>query len=273
MKDSYGRTINYLRVSVTDRCNLRCGYCVPATPVCQRERGFLPLPQEQILPYEEIADVVRVACEMGITKVRITGGEPLVRRDVVRLVKMLAAMPEISDLAMSTNGMLLAEHARALAEAGLQRVNVSLDTLNAKNYRRITGGGELQRVLDGIAAARAAGLNPVKLNCVVAASADEPDAQSVARYAREQGLEARFIRRMNLRSGTFSVVEGGSGGDCVRCNRLRLSCAGVVRPCLFSDLGFSVREFGARGAIERAVQAKPRCGTACSLSSVGTIGG
>jgi len=128
-------------------------------------------------------------------------------------------------------------------------------------------------VLDGIAAARDAGLKPIKLNCVVASSADEPDARGVAEYARAEGLEARFIRQMDLREGKFTVVQGGSGGDCANCNRLRLSCSGIVRPCLFSDLGFSVREFGARGAIERAVQAKPRCGTPCRLSAIGAIGG
>jgi GTP 3',8-cyclase len=266
MKDSFGRTIDYLRVSVTDRCNLQCQYCCPPG-------GFSPLPPEQILSYEEIADVVKTACEMGVTKVRITGGEPLMRRNVTALVAMLAAIPGIKDLCMTTNGILLAEHARALVDAGLQRVNISLDSIDPDGYRRLTHGGDLQRALDGIAAARSAGLNPVKLNCVVVESADEPDAQGVARYAREQGLEARFIRRMNLQTGSFSVVKGGSGGDCCKCNRLRLSCSGFVRPCLFSDLGFNVRELGARTALERAVQAKPPCGSACSLDSVGTIGG
>jgi GTP 3',8-cyclase len=273
MKDAFGRDITYLRVSVTDRCNLRCQYCMPATPVCRRTHTFTTLPHEKILPYEEMADVVRVACEMGITKVRITGGEPLVRRNVVRLVALVSNIPQIRDLAMSTNGTLLADHARPLADAGLQRVNVSLDTMDPKAYRRITDGGELQSVLDGIAAARAAGLKPIRLNCVVAQSASEPDARGVADYARAEGLEVRFIRRMNPREGTFAVVQGGSGGDCPNCNRLRLSCSGIVRPCLFSDLGFSVREFGARGAIEHAVQAKPRCGAPCNLSTIGAIGG
>ncbi|MCY3023747.1 MAG: radical SAM protein [Planctomycetota bacterium] len=265
MKDGFGRTINYLRVSVTDRCNLRCQYCLPQEGISWLEPG-------QLLSYEEIAGVVRVGSEMGISKVRITGGEPLVRRNIVSLVVMLAATPGINDLSLSTNGVLLAQHARELTAAGLQRVNVSLDTLDPAVYRRITGG-ELEQALAGIAAARSAGLNPVNLNCVVTESSDEPDARSVAQFAREQGLVVRFIRRMSLRAGTFSIVENGSGGDCPRCNRLRLSCAGVVRPCLFSDLGFSVREYGARGALERAVQAKPRRGAPCNLSTIGAIGG
>jgi cyclic pyranopterin phosphate synthase len=285
MKDCFGRTINYLRVSVTDRCNLRCEYCRPALePQMNTDEhryetnglatgdascSFVP---SDVLSYEEIAEVVRAAGGMGVNKVRLTGGEPLVRRELPALVALLAAIPAIRDLSMTTNGILLAGHARALARAGLQRVNVSLDTVDPESFRRLTGG-ELRRVLDGIAAAQAAGLNPVKLNCVVAHSWDEPDARGVARFAGENGLEVRFIRRMDLRAGTFSVVQGGSGGDCPRCNRLRLSCTGLVRPCLFSDLGFSVREFGARGALERAVQAKPRCGKSCSLASVGAIGG
>lgn len=266
MKDSFGRAITYLRVSVTDRCNLRCQYCRPV-------EGLTFLPPGEVLSYEDIAAVVRAACELGVSKVRITGGEPLVRRDLPELVKLLAALPGVRDLSLTTNGILLAEQAQALVAAGLQRVNVSLDAVDAAAYRRITNGGDVGRVLKGIAVARTAGLNPVKLNCVIAAAREEPDAQSVARYAREEGLEVRFIRRMNLRSGVYSVVEGGSGGDCARCNRLRLSCAGLVRPCLFSDLGFSVRDLGARGALEAAIRAKPRCGTASSLSSVGEIGG
>jgi len=285
MKDCFGRTISYLRVSVTDRCNLRCEYCRPALEPqmnadgrrYEEDGGHLDgascfFAAADILSYEEIAQVVRVASEMGINKVRLTGGEPLVRRELPLLVALLAAIPGIRDLSMTTNGILLAGQAHALARAGLQRVNVSLDTVDPASFRRLTGG-ELRAVLDGIAAAQAAGLRPVKLNCVVARSTDEPDARGVARFARENGLEVRFIRRMDLRAGTFSVVAGGSGGDCPRCNRLRLSCTGLVRPCLFSDLGFSVREFGARGALERAVRAKPRCGKSCSLASIGAIGG
>ncbi|HEY3321803.1 MAG TPA: radical SAM protein [Planctomycetota bacterium] len=266
MIDAFGRAITYLRISITDRCNLRCEYCMPP-------QGVPLVAHEDILSYEEIAEVARVAVSMGIEKIRVTGGEPLARRHIERLVALLAAIPGVRDLAMTTNGILLAENAAALKKAGLMRVNVSLDTLNPRRFAQLTRGGELQRVLDGIAAAQAAGLSPIKLNCVMASSREEPDARSVADFGRKEGLEVRYIRRMNLREGRFSIVEGGSGGDCARCNRLRLSCTGVVRPCLFSELGFSVRELGARAALEQALASKPRCGMSSDLSTLKSIGG
>jgi cyclic pyranopterin phosphate synthase len=166
----------------------------------------------------------------------------------------------------------LAEFAQPLADAGLQRVNVSLDALDPERYAELTRGGDVRAVLEGIRAARAAGLTPIKLNCVVRNSPDESDARAVAAYGVEEGLEVRFIRRMNLAIGDFSVVIGGTGGDCSMCNRLRLTCDGMVRPCLFSDLGFSVRELGPREAIRRALLHKPKCGTT-SEAMFHTIGG
>ena len=253
MFDSFDRRIDYLRVSVTDKCNLRCVYCMP-------EEGVPTLRHEDVLSFEEIRDVVETAVAMGVTKVRVTGGEPLVRRDVVTLVGLLGGIDGIRDYAMSTNGIMLADHAQRLAEAGLHRVNVSLDAVDPERYVAITRGGDVRRVLAGIDAALAAGLTPVKINCVVRRAPNEADAQAVTKYAAPLGLEVRYIRRMNLSAGDFSVVIGGAGGDCPRCNRLRLTCDGTVRPCLFSDLGFSVRELGAREAIERAVAAKPASG-------------
>lgn len=254
MFDRFDRRIDYLRVSVTDRCNLRCAYCMP-------EAGIPLLPREAILSFEEIRDVVETAVGMGVTKVRLTGGEPLIRADVVTLVSMIAEIRGIRDLAMSTNGVLLADHADALARAGLQRVNISLDALDPERYAVITRGGDVRRVIEGIHAALAAGLRPVKLNCVVHQSPEEPDARQVAQFAEENGAEVRFIRRMSLASGEFYGVVGGAGGDCKRCNRLRLSCDGMVRPCLFGDVAFSVRELGPREAIRRAVEHKPASGS------------
>jgi len=189
------------------------------------------------------------------------------------LVAMLAKVEGIEDLAMSTNGILLGDYADALAAAGLHRVNVSLDSMEPQRYAEITGGGDLQRVLAGINAARQAGLVPIKLNCVVTESSAEPDALAVARFARENGLEARFIHMMDLATGRFSVVEGGAGGDCPRCNRVRLSSDGMVRPCLFSDLTFSVRELGAAGALEQAILEKPAAGKPCTHNWMHGIGG
>mgnify|MGYP005837513887 CR=1 FL=1 len=266
MIDRFGRTIDYLRISVTDRCNLRCSYCMP-------QEGVPLLRHEDVLRFEEIGEVVRVGAGMGVRKVRITGGEPLVRRGIEILVRMLAEIPGIRDLAMTTNGVLLAQRADALAEAGLGRVNVSLDAIDPARYAAVTRGGDVRQALAGIEAARRAGLLPVKLNCVVGASCDPRDAQDVARYARDQGLEVRFIRQMDLAAGSFSVVEGGSGGDCPRCNRLRLTSDGQVRPCLFSNLGFSVRELGAAEALRRAVELKPPAGLACTNHRMHAIGG
>jgi GTP 3',8-cyclase len=266
MIDRFGRKIDYLRISVTDRCNLRCTYCMPP-------EGVPLVPHDDILRFEEIAEVARAAAELGITRLRVTGGEPLVRRGVVNLVRMLAATPGIAELTMTTNGILLAEMAENLRAAGLGRVNVSLDAVDPARYAAITHGGDVRQVLGGIAAARRAGLVPLKLNCVVAQSSAEPDARAVARFAAAEGLEARYIRRMDLAAGRFAVVAGGAGGDCPRCNRLRLSSDGCIRPCLFSNLAFPVRELGAAEALRRAVMAKPQTGSACTDRAIHVIGG
>ncbi len=266
MVDSFGREITYLRISVTDRCNLRCTYCMPP-------EGIKLLRHQDILSFEEIVEVARAAVEMGVTKVRVTGGEPLVRRGVEALVEMLSRVAGIEDLCMTTNGTLLAGRAQALADAGLHRVNISLDATDPDRFAGITGGGDVASVLAGIDSARGAGLRPIKLNCVVRESSDEPDARDVARFARERNLDVRFIRRMEFEAGKFSVVEGGSGGDCEHCNRLRLSSDGFIRPCLFSDIEFSVRDLGPRQALEQAVRHKPESGLHCTNNLMSRIGG
>lgn len=266
MLDRFNRKITYLRISVTDRCNLRCSYCMP----CE---DFVMLSHDDILSFDEIVEVVRRGAEMGIDKVRLTGGEPLVRRDVVKLVGMIAAVPGIKDLAMTSNGILLGKFARQLAEAGLNRINISLDTMNPARFKILTLGGDLSMVLSGIEAAVKAGLNPVKLNCVVKESASEPDALAVKQYGEDNGLEVRFIHQMNLEEGEFSVVEGGEGGNCRRCNRLRLTANGMIKPCLFSDISFDVRKLGAREALQSAVAVKPERGTVCSQNKFYNIGG
>ncbi len=266
MYDKFERKINYLRVSVTDRCNLRCSYCMPPG-------GIKLLPQREILSFAEITEVVRVAVSKGVDKVRITGGEPLVRRDIVKLVGMIGRIEGINDLSMTTNGVLLEQFAADLSAAGLMRVNVSLDTVDPVKFSEITNGGDLDAVLRGIKAAVSAGLTPVKLNCVVKESKEDPDPVAVDRFAGENGLEVRFIRLMDLESGEFSVVEGGEGGDCIQCNRLRLTASGMINPCLFSDLQFSVRELGAETAIREAIANKPQCGSLNSQNKFYNIGG
>lgn len=266
MFDSFNRKINYLRVSVTDRCNLRCVYCMPA-------EGIQLLSHHDILTFDEIIEVVKEAVEMGVTKVRITGGEPLVRRGITRLVEMIARVPGIGDLSMTTNGILLAEFAKELKEAGLQRVNISLDTMDPEKFREITRGGDIVNVFEGIDAALEAGLLPVKLNCVVEHSSREENAVQVKAYAIQKGLQARFIRQMDLATGQYSVVEGGEGGHCAMCNRLRLTANGMVKPCLFNTIGFSVREHGAKNVLRMAVANKPECGTVNHSGVFYVIGG
>lgn len=266
MLDRFGREINYLRISVTDRCNLRCYYCIP-----KGEVEFFP--EERLISNGEIVRIARIAAELGIVKIRLTGGEPLLRKNIVELVGELARIDGINDLSMSTNGTLLKKFARPLADAGLMRVNVSLDTTDAKRYAEITGFDRLHDVIEGLDAAEKAGLLPIKLNCVVKKSSSEADAQMVAKFAKERGFEVRFIRQMNLAAGKFWIVEGGTGGDCAICNRLRLTADGYIKPCLFSDIAFSVKELGAKNAILKAIAEKPKTGTKSLNCSFFNIGG
>ncbi|MFO7977737.1 MAG: radical SAM protein [Bacteroidales bacterium] len=266
MYDRFNRKINYLRISVTDRCNLRCRYCMP-------EEGVGYIAHKDILSFEEIREVVQAAVSMGVDKVRLTGGEPLVRKDIVELVRMIAAVPGIKDLSMTTNAISLERFAKPLAAAGLHRVNISLDTTDPEKFSAITRGGDIHKVYAGIKAARDAGLNPIKINCVIKASTHEPDAMAVKDYCQQHGLQVRFIREMDLETGHFGIVEGGSGGDCLQCNRLRLTSNGMIKPCLFSDVEYSVRKLGIRQSLELALGAKPEKGSVNLNNFFHNIGG
>jgi GTP 3',8-cyclase len=266
MQDRFDRHIDYLRISVTDRCNLRCAYCMPA-------EGIPLLRHEDILSFDEITEVARIAVEMGVRKIRLTGGEPLVRRGITDLVKMIASIEGIEDLSMTTNGVMLDKFAIPLKEAGLQRINVSLDTLDPVKYKKITRGGELENVLTGLKAAKAAGLMPIKINCVTGEMNDENDAKMIKRFGEESGFNVRFIRQMDLAAGEFYLVDGGDGGNCSVCNRLRLTSNGIIKPCLFNARGYNVRELGAKKAILRAVDNKPGCGTFNPEEEFSRIGG
>ena len=266
MFDSYSRSINYLRVSITDRCNLRCVYCMP-------EDGIRLINHEEIISYEEILEVIREGIRLGITKVRITGGEPLVRKGVVSLVGMIAQLEAITDFGMTTNGILLEKFAADLSKAGLSRVNISLDTINPEKYRQITRGGEIEKVFSGIHAAREAGISPIKINCVVKNSSREPDALEVRNFCRQNGLEVRFIHEMDLDTGCFMLVEGGDGGNCENCNRLRLTANGMIKPCLFTNLEYSIRELGIKEALLRAINTKPEKGKVNNRNLFHNIGG
>ena len=265
MYDLFNRSINYLRVSITDRCNLRCTYCMP-------EEGINLMNHADIISYEEIIEVIKVGIDLGITKVRITGGEPLVRKGVVNFVGMISNLNGINDFGLTTNGTLLEQFADDLAKAGLHRINISLDTIDAEKYRKITRGGEIECVFSGIKATQKAGI-PIKINCVVKKSSQEPDALAVRDFCKQNGLEVRFIHEMDLDTGCFTLVEGGNGGDCRNCNRLRLTANGMIKPCLFTNLQYSIRELGIKEAMLKAIQTKPEKGTVNNRDLFHNIGG
>jgi len=273
MQDQYGREIRDLRISLTDRCNLRCVYCMPEEMVFK--------PREELLTDDEILTVVRAAAELGVRKIRLTGGEPTVRPNLTDLVRRVAAVPGIQDLAMTTNGIRLAALAQPLADAGLRRVNVSLDSLDAEKFRKITRWGNLQDVLDGLEAVQAAGMLPIKLNAVVVRGFNENDVVPLARLTLTHDWAVRFIEMMPFGSvagfqqsayvpsaetmakiadalgplhaldvtghdpartyrvdgapGTLGFISSVSQPFCAQCGRLRLTAEGKLRLCLLRD--------------------------------------
>jgi cyclic pyranopterin phosphate synthase len=294
MFDAYGRRISYLRISVTDRCNLRCVYCMP-------ERGVPWQPRQAILSYEEITRLVTVGAEMGLRRIRLTGGEPLVRPHLPRLVRQLSQVSSIEEISLTTNGVLLPRYAGALAEAGLRRVNISLDTLRPDRYRKITRWGDIDDVWRGIEAAQVAGLAPLKINMVVIPGINDDEVIKMAALSLEREWHIRFIEWMPIGSVAWqppgdrmSVVEvqkrlidqfgsltptpvavgggparsfklpGGLGSNgfisplsrhfCDTCNRLRLTAEGKLRPCLLSDCEVDVRHALRQGADHRELQ-------------------
>lgn len=286
VSDSFDRPINYLRISVTDRCNLRCSYCMPL-------EGIETLSHDDILRYEEILDVAKAAAEVGISKVRLTGGEPLVRAGLSSLIKMLAEVKGIDDLSVTTNGILLDQLATELKEAGLNRVNISLDSLVPEKFEQITRMGKLVNVLRGIASAKAAGLSPIKINMVVMRGINDNEIVDFARKTLDDGWHVRFIEFMPVgedqqegrerfisipeiaerieslghlephkldgngpakyfrlpgASGTIGFISPVSEHFCFQCNRLRLTADGKLRPCLLSDDELDLREPLRQGA-------------------------
>jgi len=272
--DTFGRIHDNLRISVTDRCNVRCFYCMP-------EEGVQYMPHAEILTFEEIERFVRVAVSLGVTKLRVTGGEPLVRKGLPILIEMLAGIPGIRDLALTTNGVLLAKHAQVLYAAGLRRLNVHLDTLDRDRFARITRRDELDQVLEGLDVAQRIGFEPIKLNVVAVKNLIEPDIVPLARFGRERGMEVRYIEFMPLDAqglwsranvltaseiietlsreiapleaipdadprapateyrfadgiGRVGFIASVSRPFCLNCNRIRLTSDGKLRYCLFA---------------------------------------
>lgn len=287
MHDSFGRRIEYLRISVTDKCNLRCVYCMP-------EAGLPWLRHDEILRYEEIAEIVRVMAGLGLRRVRITGGEPLVRRDLVQLVSQLKSIPGIDDIALSTNAVLLEEQAEALRESGVNRVNISLDSLREDRVDVLARrSGSFRRIFAGIRAAEQVGFSPIKINVVVMRGRNDDELEDFARITLDRPWHVRFIEVMpvadNLEiseleyisalemlqrveriarlqpvhgpqgngpatyfqfpgaAGTVGVITPMSHNYCDRCNRMRLTADGHLRPCLFGDIQTNLRDALRRG--------------------------
>ncbi len=275
MLDRFDRPIDYLRVSVTDKCNLRCTYCLP-------DEGVAPRGHEEFLSLEAIAEVVRAGVGLGMTKVRLTGGEPLVKKGIVELVRLIHAVPGVRHLAMTTNGTLLAPLARPLRRAGLDSLNISLDSLDPARYRRITRRGDLAQALAGVEAAREAGF-PVKINMVVQEETEEAEIEALRAFCRERGLTLQLINHYSLvetkRDATVrsTSVRSAYAFDrpprCESCNRIRLLADGSLKPCLHSDLEVALDPADLAGSLRRAVLAKPKRGGTCTRRSMIEIGG
>ncbi len=294
LKDTFGRVHDNLRISVTDRCNIRCFYCMPD--------GLVKFePRENLLSFEEIERFARIAASLGVTKIRVTGGEPLVRRDLPSLIARLTQIPGIRDLALTTNGVLLADHAQALYDAGLRRLNVHLDTIDREKFKRITRRDDLPRVLEGLETARKIGFDPIKINVVAVKDLIEPDLVPMARFCRKHGFEPRFIEFMPLDSqrlwghgrvlsadeivrtlsdeisplipsptdpnapaseyrfldgiGGIGVIASVTRPFCLNCNRVRLTSDGKLRYCLFATEETDVRALLRGGTDEEIAQA------------------
>lgn len=215
MRDGHGRTIDYLRISLTDRCNLRCIYCMPA-------EGIVQVPHDQIMRLSEIERLVRIAAQMGVERIRLTGGEPLVRRGVVDLVEAIASTPGIRDVSLTTNGILLPRYAAELKQAGLLRVNISLDTLDAGQYREITRGGDITSVWAGIESSLEAGFCPVKINVVAVRSLDQ-DFLGFAKLSLDRPLHVRFIEYMPVGDSSGICGCGWGPEEVVSCDQIRES--------------------------------------------------
>lgn len=276
MKDQYGRKINYMRLSITDLCNLRCVYCMP-------EEGIEKRHHVKNLSFEEMVDLVKAGVALGIDKIRLTGGEPLVRHGIVELVREIGEIPGIKDLTMTTNGILLPKYAKDLKAAGLNRVNISLDTFDPEKYHKITRWGHVEDVLAGIEAAKEAGLDPIKINVVLIKGFNDNEIETFVNYTKDNPVDVRFIELMPLGEGSdyaehqyisndevlkrvpelqpfvedeksgpaeYYQLPGAKGHVglinpiskhfCKECNRIRVTTDGKIKPCLHSDYEIDV---------------------------------
>lgn len=268
MLDKFDRQINYLRISVTDRCNLRCTYCMP-------EEGVAPKQHGDILSYEKIVEVAREAIALGIKKIRLTGGEPLVRKGVLSLVEQLKQLPGLSELTLSTNGVLLDTMARPLKDAGIDRLNISLDTLDPAKYRSLTRIGDIRHVLKGIDAAVGAGFTNTKINMVLIPGFNEDEVERMKAFCREKGFTLQRINHYSL-TNIKSIDRNYIAErplECRLCNRIRLTADGKLKPCLFSNKEIPLKIDDIRGSLIKAIQSKPESGTCNSSRQNWQIGG
>ena len=294
MLDSFGRDITYMRVSVTELCNLRCRYCMPADGVCKKQH-------EEMLTEDETITAIRAAASLGITKLRITGGEPLVKKNILSICECAARVPGIREICITTNGTLLPSLAHPLREAGVSRVNISLDTLDADKFRYISRCGELSQVVDGIRAALEAGFDKVKLNTVLIGGFNDDEIPALAELTRHYPLDVRFIELMPMydsgdfgaeafipytvvldklpelvpadpddgvaklyqlpgAQGSIGLISPVSAHFCAACNRIRLTADGRLKPCLHSGDEYSLKGLdydGMAAELRRAIICKP----------------
>ncbi len=294
MKDNFNREIDYLRVSVTDLCNLRCTYCMP-------QEGVVKKCHDEIISFERIKEIVEASTKLGIKKVRITGGEPLVRKGIVKICQDIASIKGIEDLSITTNGILLTKYAKELKIAGVKRINISLDTLRKDRYFAITRGGNIDDVISGIKEAQLAGFSKIKLNCVLVKGFNDDEIIDLINFAKNNNLELRFIELMrigeatkfnscsflsndyilNLVPGLIFLGEDGvskqygfkdssakiglisplSHNFCSSCSRIRLTSDGKIKPCLHSSLEFDLKDLHGDALISKlreAILAKPQ---------------
>lgn len=267
--DRYGRTINTLRVSVTDKCNLNCVYCKPSGIMVRKKTPH-------ILSLEQTVSIVKEAVGLGLVRIKLTGGEPLLRKNIIYLVEKLTHIPGISDLSMTTNGTLLPLYANDLKKAGLQRVNISLDSVNPDNFTKITGG-TLDDVFKGIEAARQAGLSPIKINTVYLPNYNRDEIDRIRSFCRKEGLKHQLINQMNINKEK-KLYEDFCTTDkpprCSSCSRMRLSVNGTLLPCLFDSTEIAIADFPSiKEALTYAVDQKPAEGRHNAGGAMYRIGG
>ncbi len=265
MLDKFNREINYLRISLTDKCNLRCIYCMP-------EEGMQLKQHKDIMRYEQIIRIVQEAAGLGIHKIRLTGGEPLIKKDIDLLIGRLSAIKEIKELCLTTNGVLLAEKAKILKQAGLNSINISLDTLQPEKYKEITRGGDVADVLRGIDQALHEGFK-IKVNMVVIKDKNEDELDDMKIFCHNKNIKLQLINHFNLSNKKNDEYLFDRPPKCKQCNRIRLLSDGTLKPCLHSDTEYKINYDNIRESLEKAILSKPENGSSCTDRKMFEIGG